>query len=134
MRGTIGTNNAGSGYLWLGNGLVSGGGNGYPDSTTPAAHYRIQQPMIVSGLSCSLNIPPGATGSGASLVTKIRYTPLNTSTPLDTSFNVIFGERDYFKEYFSSSLSLNVGDKLHLYVDASDNSTATDLTAQVDMF
>ena len=137
LRGPINTR---SGYLWLGNAQSTDSRVNnpivlvYPDTTTPAAHYRIQQPMILCGITTSLNIPPGATGSNKSLVTNVRYTPLNTSTPLDTSFNITMGERDLSGSFFNSSVNLSVGDRLHLYVDASNNSTAEDLTVQVDMF
>jgi hypothetical protein len=120
---TINLNNDTS-YLWPGVQTSA-------DTSNPAANYRIQQPAILCGLSCSLNRAPG---NGHTLTTLVRYTPISTGVMTDTSFNIIFGASDISGSFYNSSLSLNNGDRLHLKVRTNGNTNASDLSVQVDIF
>ena len=130
------------GYLWPGTQIISGT---MPDTTTPPAYYRIQQPSIISGLSCGLNVSPnfGLTNGTNSITLTIRYTPIATGIIVTTLFTVTIpstpGGTDTNGSFYNSSLTLNSGDRLHLYVSyVSGNGgnaiKAQDLTVQVDLF
>jgi hypothetical protein len=126
LKGALSTTQ--SGYLWLGTQAVS---NNFPDSTTPPAFYRIQQPTILSGLSAALATAPG---TGDSMTVLVRYTPVG-GTITDTLFTVTFGATDTSKSFYSSSQNLNSGDKLHVYVSGiSGGNSATDFSLQLDLF
>jgi hypothetical protein len=127
LKGNI--KNLTDGYLWPGTQAVSN--NNFPDSSTPPAFYRIQQPTILSGLSAALGIAPGA---GNSLTVLVRYTPVG-GTITDTLFTVTFGATDTAKSFYNASQNLNSGDKLHVYLSgvAGNNATA-DLSLQLDLF
>jgi hypothetical protein len=72
LKGNI-TSAPSGGYLWPGTQTISAGQ--YPDSSIPAAFFRIQQPSIISGFSASLNSSPGGTNG---LTLAIYYTPALT--------------------------------------------------------
>jgi hypothetical protein len=130
LRGTYG--GSANGYLWIGNGLVAGGGNKYPDVTSPPAFYRLQQSALLYGISASLNTGPG---TGGTLSTLVKYTPISTGVIRDTSFNITFLAGDTSGNYYNSSVTLAAGDKLHLYVSSNGLAEAvTDLTVQLDLF
>ena len=116
-----------------------------PDTTTPPAYYRIQQPSIISGMSCGLNVSPnfGLTNGTNSVTITIQYTPIATGIIVTTIFTVTIpsttGGTDTNGSFYNSSLTLNSGDRLHLYVSyVSGNGgnaiKAQDLTVQVDLF
>ena len=120
-----------SGYLWPGTQVASAGA--FPDSGTPPAYFRIQQPSILSGISCALT-----TGSGSlnGVTALIRYTPVGTTTVLDTAFTcTLVGSTTTFYKY-DNSLALNAGDKIHVFMSYTGNNanTAHDLTIQLDIF
>jgi hypothetical protein len=117
------------GYLWPGTMAVSAGS--FPDTGTPPAYYRIQQPCILSGMSAGLNVAPG-TGNTVTLL--VKYTPIGGSIT-DTIYTVTFGATDLFQNFYDGSVNLNTGDRLHLQVSyTGSGSTAHDLTVQLDMF
>jgi hypothetical protein len=118
------------GYLWPGTQAVSAGV--FPDTGTPPAYYRVQQPSIIAGLSCGLNGPPG---TGNDLTILVRVTP-NGGSIASTAFTVTFGATDTFVAYYSGSVNLGVGDRVHVQVSytGGNGNTAHDLTVQVDMF
>ena len=131
LRGGVKTGTSG-GYLWPGTMVAAGGGSGFPDTGTPEAYYRVQQPTILSGLSCGLSAAPG---TGNTLTILVSYTPDGgslTSTP----FTVVFGATDIFKSFYNSSVSLNTGSRVHVQVSYTGGNvnTAHDLTVQLDMF
>jgi hypothetical protein len=127
LKGAV--KNVADGYLWLGTQAVSN--NNFPDSSTPPAFYRIQQPTILSGLSAALATAPG---TGHSIVVTVRYTPVG-GTITDTLLTVTFGATDTAKSFYNASQNLNSGDKLHVYLSGvTGNNSATDFSLQLDLF
>ena len=100
--------------------------------TLPPAYFRIQQPSLISGLSCALNT---GTLNTDTVTLSVRYSKAGTTTVRDTSFSVTLSENIIENSFYNSSLSLNTGDKVHLYLNYTGNSNnAGDLTAQIDLF
>lgn len=130
LKGSISSGQSGS-YLWCGTQAVSAGV--FPDSGTPPAYFRIQQPVLLSGLSCSLNGAPGSTHSVTLLV---QYTPISTGIVTNTPFTITFIGTQVEGSFYNSSLSLNTGDKIHLYMTYTGNNAnnAHDITAQIDLY
>ena len=122
-------NEKNSGYLWPGTQKASGD---FPDSnTTKPAYFRVQQPSLISGLSCALNESPGI---GNSVILTIQVTKVNISR-VDTSFSVILSDSVLEGTYYNTSYRCGTGDLIHLYIDFSGNKTAShDITAQIDLF
>jgi hypothetical protein len=120
-----------SGYLWYGTQQVSAGT--FPDATIPPAYFRIQQPSILSGLSFAVNIAPGGTNTATVLV---RYTPVSSGIVTDTLFTITLTGAQLQGSFYNSSLSLNSGDKVHLYLSYTGGgaNTAHDATVQIDLF
>ena len=134
IRGTVSTGPSG-GWLWPGTTLSAGGGNPYPDSTSPPAYYRIQQTALLLGISISLNTAPG-TGNTVT-VTVYRTLSINvpSPTPTATPFTITFGATETQKSFYSGSVQFNVGDSLHVQVSYSAGGTsATDMAVQLYMF
>lgn len=118
-----------SGYLWYGTQQVSN--NNFPDPNTPA-YFRIQQPSILSGLSCALTTAPGGANSITLLV---KRTPYN-GTIVNTVFTVTLSGTTREEYFYNGSVSLNAGDKLHVYLTYTGNQAnlAHDLMVQLDLF
>jgi hypothetical protein len=129
LKGEI-KNGADGGYLWPGTQVVSAS---FPDTTSPPAYYRIQQPCLLSGLSVGLN---AAAGTGHDVTILVRYTPIATGTVTSTSFTVTLGATDLVQHFYNASLRLATGDRLHVQLSYTGNNgnTANDLTVQLDMF
>jgi hypothetical protein len=130
LRGNIKSINA-AGYLWPGTQGITGGS--YPDTTIPPAYFRVQQPVLLSGLSVGLNTAPDA---GHSVTVLVRYTPIATGTVTDSAFTVTLSDAQVTANYYNSSLRLATGDRIHVYVSYTGNNANTghDLTVQLDMF
>jgi hypothetical protein len=131
LRGDL-KNGTSGGYMWPGTMVAAGGGNGFPDTGTPPAYYRVQQPSIISGLSVGLS---GAAGTGHTLTILVSHTPLGgslTSTP----FTVTLGATDTELAFYNGSVSVAPGDRIHIQVSytGGNGNTAHDLTVQLDMF
>jgi hypothetical protein len=122
-------NGSSGGYMWPGTQAVSGA---FPDTGTPAAYYRAQQPAIISGLSVGLG---GAAGTGHTVTVLLRVTPLGGSIA-STSFTVTLGATDLFANFYDASVTVGTGDRIHVEVSYTGNNanTAHDLTVQLDMF
>jgi hypothetical protein len=121
------------GYLWPGTQEVKA--NTFPDTGTPAAYYRVQQPCLLSGMSVGINAAAGSTNTTTVL---IRRTPYGGSIA-DTIFTVTLGPTDLFKNFYDGSVTLNTGDQLHLQLTYTSGggpnaNAAHDLTVQIDMF
>jgi hypothetical protein len=131
LRGDM-ANGTSGGYLWPGTAVASGGSSGFPDTGTPPAYYRAQQPALICGLSCGLS---GVAGTGNTLTVLVRVTP-NGGNIADTDFTVEFNATDTFKNFYNASLSVNTGDRIHVQVTwtGGNQNTAHDLTVQLDMF
>jgi hypothetical protein len=130
LKGDIKSGQTGA-YLWPGTMAVSAGT--FPDPGLPAAYFRIQQPSLLSGLSTGLSTAPG-TGNSVTLL--VRYTPISTGTITDTVFTVTISDQNTTGSFYNGSLTLNTGDRLHLYITYTGNNanTAHDVTAQIDLF
>jgi hypothetical protein len=131
LRGDLKSGTTG-GYLWPGTVIASGSVNGFPDTGTPQAFYRIQQPALISGIACSLAAAPG---TGNTVTVLVRYTPVGGSIT-STAFTVTFGATDLQQNYYNASLRVNTGDRIHIQISyTGDNgNTAHDLSVQLDMF
>jgi hypothetical protein len=118
-------------YLWPGTQAITGGI--FPDSGTPPAYYRIQQPCLLSGISAGLN---QVAGTGYSVTLLVKYTPIATGTVTDTPFTVTFGAADLVQNFYNASVRLATGDRIHLYITYTGNNAniAHDLTVQLDTF
>ena len=102
-------------------------------SNTPS-YFIIQQTSILCGLIFSLNTPPGSTNTTTLLV---QYTPISTGIIRDTLFTITLTDEELQSSFYNSSLTLNKGDKLHLYLSyTSDNGTnfSSDINAQINLF
>ena len=118
-----------AGYLWPGSVAFS---NAYPDTTTPVARYKVQQPLILSGMSATCNVIPSpetivitvcknaAPATGASLSNPTVFTVTLTNTITSASF-------------YDASVDFAAGDYINLYMVASKN-TIQDLAVQLDLF
>jgi hypothetical protein len=131
LRGDL-ANGTSGGYMWPGTMVAASGTNGFPDTGTPAAYFRIQQPCLIAGLSAGL---AGAPGTGHTLTVLVRHTPFGGSIA-DTAFTVTFGAADIVKNFYDASLSVNTGDRIHVQVTytGGNGNTAHDLTVQIDTF
>jgi hypothetical protein len=131
LRGGV-KNGTSGGYLWPGTMVAAAGGSGFPDTGTPEAYYRIQQPSIIMGMSCGLSAAPG---TGNTLTILVSHTPDGGSLT-STSFTVVFGAADTFKSFYNASHTLDVGDRIHVQVSYTGGNAndAHDLTVQLDMF
>jgi hypothetical protein len=129
LKGDIKSASSG-GYLWPGTQVV---GASFPDTTSPPAYYRIQQPCLLSGLAAGLN---SVAGTDNTVTILVRYTPIATGTVTDTSFTVTFGASDTVQTFYNASLRLTTGDRLHVQLTytGNNNNTAHDLTVQLDTF
>jgi len=132
LRGNL-KDGASSGYLWPGTQIASGGGNGFPDTTSPSAYYRIQERCILAGISAGL---AAAAGTGNTVTVLVRYTPISTGILTSTPFTFVFDSTTTSGNFYDSSLTLNTGDRLHVSISytGGNGNTAHDATIQVDLF
>jgi len=133
LKGTLSSisGDPASGYLWYGTQQIAN--NTFPDTnTTFPAYFRIQQPALLSGLSCSLAVAPS---SGTTTIL-VRYTPIGQTTPLDTMFTVSLTGTTREAYFYNGSVSLNAGDKIHVYLTwtGGNANLSHDLTVQLDLF
>jgi len=131
LRGDL-KNGTSGGYLWPGTMVAAGGGNGFPDTGTPEAYYRVQQPALIVGLAVGV---AGVAGTGHSLTVLVRVTPLGGSIT-STAFTVTLGAADLVANFYNASVRVNTGDRVHVQVSytGGNGNTAHDLTVQLDMF
>ena len=126
LLGTIGGRKAG--YVWLGSVLFSGS---YPDTTTPVARYRVQQPLICSGITVSCNVAAG--GSDTLVVTVCKNASTGASLSGATSITVTLGSAVTFASYYNTSVNFAAGDLLSVYLSSGGNNLS-DVSIQVDCF
>jgi hypothetical protein len=126
VQGTIGGRKAG--YLWLGTVAFAGQ---YPDNTTPPARYRVQQPLIVSGISVSCGTAAG--GANTVVVTVCKNASTGGSLSGATSIAVTLASTDTFGSYYNTSVNFAAGDLLSVYL-SSGGGALSDVSVQVDCF
>jgi hypothetical protein len=129
------------GWLWPGSVPVNDGtGKGikYPDVTSPYAAYRVQQPLILTGMQMSCSTAPGATGSGHYTTVTVQRTPnggVNPTNTVDTVYSLTLSNTASNISKYNASVNFAAGDFLHAHVTYDDNANATaDLNVQLDLF
>jgi hypothetical protein len=129
-RGTVTATK--SGYLWTGTQLFAGGGSSVPDTTTPVARYRVQQPLIVSGLVASCAVGPGSGSNATVTVCKNASTggALSGATAIAVTLS---GTAAQTSSYYNTTVNFAAGDYLSVYVSIQGNALE-DLVIQVDCF
>jgi hypothetical protein len=136
--GTLNTSgNPGTGtpaYLWPGSVVIHSSGGQfiqYPDVTTPPPYYRVQQPLILSGMSASLNVSPG---TGHTTTITVRKTPSGGSIA-DTVYSLVLSNGMTALTKYDASVNFAAGDYIHLRIsyDAAGNTTH-DVSVQLDCF
>jgi len=126
------TNSNKKGYLWPGTQKFSGNfpdNDGINNEDLPA-YFRVQQPSLISGLSCSTS---NINDTGFVVMLSIKVTHFNSST-VDTSFSVTLTDSQLDSTFYNSSFRCDTGDRIHLYLDFSGNTNTQDITAQIDLF
>jgi hypothetical protein len=123
--GIIGT--IASGYLWPGSLFQTGGGKPYPDTTVPPAFYRVQQPLILSGMSVSC--ATATTGTFSVTVCKNATAPQPGTSATSMSISMTGGTTTYY----NTSVNFAIGDKLSVYISPT-GSNANDISIQLDLF
>ena len=130
LRGNLNVG-ATSGYLWPGTQAVS---NSFPDTTSPPAYYRAQQPFILSGMNAHIT---GVAGTGHNVTVKVRRTPAGTTGTADvTGYSVTFGAAENDKSFYNASQTFEAGDLIHVQLSytGGNGNNAHDLTVQLDCF
>ena len=135
VRGTI--TNTTAGWLWTGTQFFANSTPKYPDTTTPPARYRIQQPMIVSGVTLYANT---ASGTGKSTVITVCKNSDGTTTgtyPVTpngaTLMTLTMSNGSTTDSFYNGSVDFAAGDYLSVYFQT--NSTVlADVGIQVDCF
>jgi len=124
LKGNLSSGTAG--YLWPGTQAVSAGT--FPDAGTPPAYFRVQQPLLLSGMYASLNTAPG----GANSVTITVY---QNGVSTGTYTTTISGTATS-NTFYNGSLRFNTGDFISVYISYTGGGAnlAHDLTVQLDLF
>ena len=127
------------GYLWPGAVPVSDGAGGnivYPDQTTPAAQYRVQQPLILSGMQVNCAVAPGTSGNTHYTTVIVRRTPSGGSIA-DTVYTLTLTGTQTNASYYNASVNFGAGDYIHVrvfYDNLSGTNATADLNVQLDLF
>lgn len=132
LKGNLTTGNEAAGaYMWPGTQAATN--HVFPDSGTPAAFYKFQQPGILSGISISLSVGPG-TGYTTTFI--VRRTPVGGSIADVTGYTLVFADTDTNKTYYNSSQTFATGDKIHVFVSytGGGSNTTHDISLQLDCF
>ena len=118
-------------YMWPGTQAVSN--TLFPDTGTPPAFYRIQQPAILSGFNIRMSILP--TNSDNVVFTVCR-TPVGGSITAITAYTLTFISTSAFSQsYYNSSVNFATGDLIHVkVVYTGNNNAAHDFSVQLDLF
>jgi hypothetical protein len=119
-----------TGYLWPGTQAVSAS---FPDITTPAAYYRVQQPVILSGINIHSNTSTSANGGATFFVFKTSGAGMTLLSDFTAGFTA--SQTDF--SYYNSSHDFASGDLIHVGVvqtGGGNNNTMGDITIQLDMF
>jgi hypothetical protein len=124
------------GWLWPGSMVFS---SSYPDQTTNAssnpAYYRVQQPLIVSGITvaCATSGASNMTVTVCSNATATVSFPYGQLVTGATSMAVTLPAGSNAASYYNISVNFKAGDFLSVYMLATDNAWK-DVSVQVDCF
>jgi hypothetical protein len=122
--------NTKTGWLWPGSLTFSNSTPKYPDSSI--AMYRVQQPLIVSGMTVYAGVAPG---NGKNLI--ITVCKNATTTPPTggqlTTMTVTLTNTNQNISYYNSSVNFAAGDLLSVYLSTTSN-VLTDVSIQIDCF
>jgi len=122
------------GYLWPGTLPADMFKGTYPDTSTPPAFYRAQEPVLVSGLSLALGTAPGP-GNYITISICKNATGTVTAVPSNpTSVVITLTGNTNVGTYYNTSAFFAAGDYLSVHVNSSAGSVAADLSLQVDLF
>jgi hypothetical protein len=108
--------------------------------TSFPAFYKIQQPVILSGISVSISTPVNLSGSSTTLQVAVYRTPVNMNSQISISpilnFFVTFNDSTTTNQaFYNASKTFGTGDRLHTYLSFFGGTPAAhDLTIQLDMF
>jgi hypothetical protein len=108
--------------------------------TSFPAFYKIQQPVILSGISVSISTPVNLSGSSVTLQVAVYRTPVNMNSQTSISpilnFFVTFNDSTTTNQaFYNASKTFGAGDRLHTYLSFFGGTPAAhDLTIQLDMF
>jgi hypothetical protein len=110
----------------------------YTISSAPA-FYRVQQPAILSGMSCALATPASVSGGTDSVIISVYRTPAGSNAQTGIAkipyYTQTFdGSSGTSLAYYNTSQNLAVGDRLSVFTWSSPNTPAHDLSVQLDMF
>jgi hypothetical protein len=136
LRGSMVGGGVGSGYLWPGTQAVSAS---FPDTGTPPAYFRIQQPCILAGMSVGLNLSCGPLPLQNFLTFTVRKTPISTGILVDTSYTLTLSGGELASTYYNASVNFATGDYLSTYLSignagGGNANRAHDVTLQLDLF
>jgi len=127
LKGKI-TDSLSGGYLWPYTNQISS------NTLITPPYFLIQQTSILCGLSFSLSTPPSSRNTITLLV---QYTPISTGIVNDTIFTITLTGTELQSSFYNGSLTLNTGDKIHLYLTYTSESEinfSSDITAQINLF
>ena len=133
LKGELKTGNSPSGaYMWVGTQAATNNTFPDPDTLLPA-FYRVQQPLILSGMSIALGGGPG-TGNTTTFI--VRRTPNGGSIADVSNYSLVFSDSETNKSFYSGSQTFGVGDKIHVFVSYTGGAANTthDITVQLDCF
>lgn len=132
LAGDLKTGGSSNAYMWPGTMAATNNVFPDPDLTTPA-YYRVQQPLILSGIAVGCRTGPG---TGNTTTFTVRRTPLGGSIADVSGYSIVLSNSDTSGSFYSGSQTFGTGDFLHLQVRHTGGSANTthDITVQVDCF
>jgi hypothetical protein len=117
-------------YMWPGTQSIEKNVFPDPSNNESPAYFRVQQPCIISGISCGTNSAPNV-GSITFEIFVSREEIINS-----TNISITMSGDDTSSSKYDVSYSCKTGDRIHLkisYTGGNDNA-AHDLTVQIDLF
>ena len=105
-------------YMWPGTQSIQKNVFPDPSNNTSPAYFRVQQPCIISGISCGTNSAP----NGGTVTFEIFVSREGLS--VSTNISVTIGEQDTSSSKYDVLYSCKTGDRIHLkisYTGEKDN-------------
>jgi hypothetical protein len=127
IRGMI--TNTRSGWLWLGTQFFSNSTPKYPDTSLPPARYRVQQPLIISGMMIAAS---NSSVGDTTTITVCKNASTNTPNGV-TSMVLHLTGTNTSASYYNSSVDCIPGDYISIYF-TTNSITIEDVNIQIDMF